>query len=223
MWDPGEVGFIKEENYTPREVKKDSVNILIVGIDYEEGRSYEDGLGLTDMVLVANFLPKEKKLNLLQIPRDSYVGEISGSDGKINSLMRTGPNKSDPINNLVDVIVDQYKIPIDRYISLDMDGMKAIVDTFNGIRVYVPKDMDYAGSKLPAGWRGLNVDQVAFFVRIRKSVGFERSDIDRLKNQRHFYSDLLRRFLNLTVTDMIILLSVVEYYGITAIGMKDLY
>ncbi|MDL2324655.1 LCP family protein [Ruminococcaceae bacterium OttesenSCG-928-A16] len=223
VFDPGNLGTINIDNYTPKEYQADSINILIAGIDYEEGRYSGDGLGLTDLIMVANFLPKEGKLNLLQIPRDSFVGTDVSVDGKINSLLRTGPDKTNPINNLATVISNQYKIPIDRYITLDMDGLKAIINTFNGIRVYVPKEMSYGGSYLPQGWQWLNGDQVEFFVRNRKGAGFERADLDRLDNQRHFYSALFRRFLNLTPGDMMKLLPVFEYYCNTDIGMGDLF
>lgn len=223
VFDPGGFGKLSSDNYTPKEYQADSINILIVGIDYEEGRYSGDGMGLTDMIMVANFLPKEGKLSMLQIPRDSYVGNGLGGDGKINSLLMNGPDRAEPINNLANCISDQYKIPIDRYITLDMDGLKTIVDTFGGIRVYVPKEMSYAGSYLPQGWQWLNGEQVEFFVRNRKGPGFERADLDRLDNQRHFYSALFRRFLNLTPTDMMKLLPVFEHYCNTDIGMKDLF
>lgn len=223
VFEPGAFGAINSENYTPKQYQADSINILIAGIDYEEGRYNGDGLGMTDLIMVANFLPKEGKLNMLQIPRDSFVGSDLSGDGKINSLLRTGPDKKQPINNLANCIVNQYKLPIDRYITLDMDGLKAIVNTFNGIRVYVPKEMNYGGSYLPQGWQWLNGDQVEFFVRNRKGPGFERADLDRLDNQRHFYSALFRRFLNLTPTDMMKLLPVFEYYCNTDLSMKDLF
>lgn len=215
-------GYTNVQNYTPKEYRADAINILIVGIDNEEDRGYGSGLGQTDMILYANFLPREGKLNLLQIPRDSYVGEIEGSNGKINSLLITGPDQENPINNLANVIKEQYQLPIDRYISMDMDALKSIVNQLGNIKVYVPRDMEYGGSYLEQGWRWLDGDAAEFFVRNRHGEGFERADIDRLDNQRHFYSALFRRFLNLTPGDIVKLLPVFEYYCNTDIGLRDL-
>lgn len=219
VFDPGSLGVTQEENYTPEAYRGDVINILIVGIDNEEGRNYGAGLGQTDMILYANFLVKEGKLNLLQIPRDSYVGEVRNSNGKINSLLITGEDKENPINNLVNYISTGLKLPVDHYIAMDMDALKAIVNTFGGIKVYVSQDMSYGGSKLEQGWRWLDGDATEFFVRNRHGSGFERADIDRLDNQRHFYSALFRRFLNLTPGDAMNLLPVFKNYCNTDLDM----
>lgn len=221
--DPGIPGLLNQENYTPKEYRQDVANILIVGIDYEDGRAYGEGMGLTDMILYANFDLANNQLNMLQIPRDSYVGESlpTGGSGKINALYMNGENKKDPIQNLANVISDQYKLPIDYYVSLDMDGFKRIVDTLGGIKVYVPKTMSYGGSSLEQGWRWLGGEEAEFFVRNRKGEGFERSDIDRLDNQRYFYSALFRRLLNLTPADIVKLLPVFDYYCNTNIKLSD--
>ena len=213
-------------NYTPKEYsKKDVVNILIVGIDNEEGRDYGAGLGLTDMILYANYDLVNNKLNLLQIPRDSYVGEDvpTGGTGKINAVLISGSDKSNPINNLVGVIEDQFKLPVDHYIAMDMDALKEIVNTFGGLMVYVPQEMSNEGSYLAQGWQWLDGDASEFFVRNRKGPGFEQADLARLDNQRHFYSALFRRFMNLTPPDLVKLLPVFEHYCNTDIGMKDIF
>ena len=63
---------------TPDEYSGDVVNILVCGIDSDEGetRSYGDGSndGMTDMIMYVNFDVKNKKASLLQIPRNTFVG-----------------------------------------------------------------------------------------------------------------------------------------------------
>ena len=80
---------IQEEVKTAEEYKGDVVNILICGIDYEEGRSYSDASsndGMTDMILYCQFDIKGGALRMLQIPRNSLVTtknkKITLSNGK---------------------------------------------------------------------------------------------------------------------------------------------
>ncbi|MDL2294487.1 LCP family protein [Ruminococcaceae bacterium OttesenSCG-928-D13] len=225
---PGGLGTILPFNFggddlTPYK-KSDVVHILIVGIDNEEGRSYGAGLGLTDMLLYCRYDLKNNRLNMLQVPRDSYIGEDypTNGTGKINALLISGPDKDNPINNLTTAFQAQFKLPVDHYVALDMDAMKTIVNTFGGLKVYVPRDMSYGGSSLQQGWRWLDGDAAEFFVRNRHGAGFERGDIDRLDNQRHFYSALFRRFLNLTPKDISNLLPVFKAYCNSDIGLGDM-
>ena len=68
---------IEEEVKTDEEYKGDVVNILVCGIDYEEGRSYSNDPtsndGMTDMILYVQFDIKNGALRMLQIPRNSLV------------------------------------------------------------------------------------------------------------------------------------------------------
>lgn len=218
---PHEGGTIAPEHNTPEEYQGDVYNLLIVGM-FREDDSVPRGMGLTDVILYANYNTRDNKLNLLQIPRDSYVGPGLGGDGKINSLLMTGADRDNPINNLVSVITNQYKLPVDGYISMDMEALKEIVDKFGGLRVYVAHRMSYKGAQLEEGWQWLNGEQVEFFVRTRKGEGFMRGDIDRLDNQRHFYSALFRRFMNMTPGDVAKLLPVFADHGSTDIDIATL-
>ncbi len=194
--------------------KSEVVHVLVIGIDNEEGRNYGAGLGLTDMLLYVRYDLVNNSVSMLQIPRDSYVGESynTGGSGKINALLISGEDQENPINNLTTAFQQQFKLPVDHYVALDMSAMTAIVDTFGGLYVYVPQEMSYDGSYLPQGWQWLTGEQAEFFVRNRHGTGFERGDIDRLDNQRHFYSALFRRLLDMTPMDILNLLPVFDHY-----------
>ena len=68
---------IQEEIQTAEEYKGDVVNILVCGIDYEEGRNYSNDPtandGMTDMILYCQFDIKGGALRMLQIPRNTLV------------------------------------------------------------------------------------------------------------------------------------------------------
>ena len=204
-----------EEIQTLEEYKGDVVNILVCGIDYEEGRAYSsDGTndGMTDMILYCQFDIKGGALRMLQIPRNSLVAtkgrKVNLSNGKtyavsnyqINSVaLSNGGN----IAALAEVIYDQYKLPIDYYVTIDMQALVEMVDNFGGIEVYIPHDMSFAGSALKQGYRNLDGASAEFFVRCRHGEGYSNSDIDRLNMQRYFYAGLFKRARAMGVTDIL--------------------
>ena len=206
---------IQEEVKTAEEYKGDVVNILICGIDYEEGRNYSDASsndGMKDMILYCQFDIKGGALRMLQIPRNSLVTtknkKITLSNGKtyaatnyqINSVALSNGGS---IAALAEVIYDQYRLPIDYYVSVNMQALVEMVDNFGGIEVYIPRDMSYGGSKLLKGYRNLDGASAEFFVRCRHGDGYANSDIDRLNMQRYFYAGLFKRARSMGVTDIL--------------------
>ena len=207
---------IEEEVKTAEEYKGDVVNILACGIDYEEGRNYSNDPtsndGMTDMILYVQFDIKNGALRMLQIPRNSLVTtknkKITLSNGKtyaatnyqINSVAISNGGS---IAALADVIYDQFRLPIDYYVTVDMQALVDMVDNFGGIEVYIPHDMSYGGSKLLKGYRNLNGASAEFFVRCRHGDGYANSDIDRLNMQRYFYAGLFKRARAMGVTDIL--------------------
>ena len=207
---------ITQEIQTLEEYKGDVVNILVCGIDYEEGRNYSNDPtandGMTDMILYCQFDIKNGALRMLQIPRNSLVAtqnrKITLSNGKtyaatnyqINSVALSNGGS---IAALADVIYDQYHLPIDYYVTIDMQALVEMVDNFGGIEVYIPRDMSYGGSKLLKGYRNLDGSSAEFFVRCRHGDGYANSDIDRLNMQRYFYAGLFKRARAMGVTDIL--------------------
>ena len=93
---------IVEEIQTLEEYKGDVVNILVCGIDYEEGRAYSnDGSndGMTDMILYCQFDIKGGALRMLQIPRNTLVTTsnrtITLSSGKTYKASRSEEHTSE--------------------------------------------------------------------------------------------------------------------------------
>lgn len=211
---------INEIINTPTEYKGDVVNVLVCGIDYEEGRAYSgDGSndGMTDMIMYVNFDVANHKINMLQIPRDTYPGEEykHGNTGKINAVAL----HNDGIGSLMELIHEQYKLPVDYYVTIDMQSLKEIVDLFGGIEVYIPKDISYKGSTLEQGYRNLNGEAAEFFVRNRN---YAQADIARLDMQRYFYQGLFARIRTANVWDLAKLAPVALKYVETNIPMDEL-
>ena len=211
----GDAASLVQEIQTLEEYKGDVVNILVCGIDYEEGRDYSsDGTndGMTDMILYCQFDIKGGALRMLQIPRNSLVTtksrKVTLSNGKtyaannyqLNSVMLSNGGS---VAALAEVIYDQFRLPIDYYVTIDMQALVEMVDNFGGIEVYIPHDMSFAGSALKQGYRNLNGASAEFFVRCRHGEGYANSDIDRLNMQRYFYAGLFKRVRSMGITDVL--------------------
>lgn len=195
---------------TPEEYKGDVVNVLVCGVRQD----------LTDMILYVNFDVANRKINMLQIPRDTYPGEgvKTGGTGKINAVA----NHNGGMGALVKLINEQYKLPIDYYVSIDIESLREIVDVFGGIEVYVPREMSYRGSVLHEGLQTLHGDSLEFFLRCRKGEGFAQGDPARLDMQRYFYQALFQRVRTSTIWDLAKLAPVALKYIETDIPMNKL-
>ena len=210
---------------TPEEYQGDQLNVLVVGVDWDEDRAYgtndsNTNDGNTDMIMYVHFDLKENQLYMLQIPRNTLVAGVYNSGNyQINNVAMY----NDGYASLADCIYKMFGLPVDRYVAIDMASFREIVDAFNGVEVYVPHDMeDGQGSKLYAGYQTLHGEQAEFFVRCRYGKGFERSDLDRLNMQRYFYSALFRRLRSISVWEAVKMVPIAMEYVTTDLSASDI-
>ena len=127
-------------------------NILLLGY----GGVGHDGGVLTDTIILAHVIPKKNQVKLISIPRDVWVPiqMLNGIENyKVNHAFAIG----------VDENLYPYKLPvysgvlgggrlaansvgyitglnIDYFISINFNGFNSIIDTLDGVSVYVPYD-----------------------------------------------------------------------------------
>ena len=186
---------------TPKEFQGKELNFLMVGIDrssQKEGDDLNDaGVddGNTDMILYVHFNNETGEMKMLQIPRDTMVTTDRSVSGnyRINNIAKTQAADSNSMNMtaLCEQISNMYQLPIDGYMTIRLEMLVQLVDSFGGIELYVPREMDYKGSHLDQGYQTLNGDACEFLLRTRHI--YADSDIGRLNMQRQFYSALFRR------------------------------
>jgi LCP family protein required for cell wall assembly len=142
-----------EETAQDQEYSEDPFAMVILGKDTRDG---ESGLKNTDVMIVAVVQPKEKKVKLLSIPRDTRV-MIPGYTKyhKINSAYSRGENarlKAERNNEPVTVtgislvkktLEGLLGIPIKHYVTVDFEGFKAVIDELGGIEVNVERRLVY--------------------------------------------------------------------------------
>ena len=196
-------------------------NLLVLGLDYEaEGPVARDEKHPnTDMILYVRLDGNAHSMTMLQIPRDVFVGEAGGAAGKINGILAKNVDIGDGngLGAVKTYIETNFGLPIDDYVTIDMDALTEMVDAFGGVEVYVPQNMRYYNEKTGAlegellqGWRTLLGGDCEFFLRYR------------LVMQRQFYAGLFRRLKTASVGDIVKLLPVAQKYIKTDISTLEL-
>ena len=114
-----------------------------------------------------------------------------------------------------------YQLPIDGYMTIRLEMLVQMVDSFGGIELYVPQEMDYKGSHLDQGYQTLNGDACEFRLRTRHI--YADSDIGRLNMQRQFYAALFRRLKSIgNIWDVARLTPAVLNYMETSLSASQL-
>ena len=216
---------------TPKEFQGKELNFLMVGIDrssQKEGDDLNDaGVddGNTDMILYVHFNNETGEMKMLQIPRDTMVTTDRSVSGnyRINNIAKTQAADSNSMNMaaLCTQISNMYQLPIDGYMTIRLEMLVQLVDTFGGIELYVPQEMDYKGSHLDQGYQTLKGDACEFLLRTRHV--YPNGDIGRLNMQRQFYSALFRRLKSIgNIWDVAKLTPAVLNYMETSLSASQL-
>ena len=216
---------------TPKEFQGKELNFLMVGIDrstQKEGDDLNDaGIddGNTDMILYVHFNNETGEMKMLQIPRDTMVTTDRSVSGnyRINNIAKTQAADSNSMNMaaLCKQISNMYQLPIDGYMTIRLEMLVQLVDSFGGIELYVPREMDYKGSHLDQGYQTLNGDACEFLLRTRHV--YPDGDIGRLNMQRQFYAALFRRLKSIgNIWDVAKLTPAVLNYMETSLSASQL-
>lgn len=216
---------------TPKEFQGKELNFLMVGIDRSSQKKGDDlndaGVddGNTDMILYVHFNNETGEMKMLQIPRDTMVTTDRSVSGnyRINNIAKTQAADSNSMNMaaLCTQVSNMYQLPIDGYMTIRLEMLVQLVDTFGGIELYVPQEMDYKGSHLDQGYQTLNGDACEFLLRTRHI--YNNGDIGRLNMQRQFYSALFRRLKSIgNIWDVAKLTPAVLNYMETSLSASQL-
>ena len=117
--------------------------ILFLGMD-ESGE-------LSDVDWVLQFDLIAGSMNILQIPRDSYMPDYASySTTKFNSIYHSGQETGvTPIQRVVNAIQENFCIYVDAYVKLNCVDIANIVDSVGGIPITLPEQITYEASGSP--------------------------------------------------------------------------
>ena len=78
-------------------------------------------------------------LNILQIPRDTYMPAYSSeATKKFNSIYNGGTRRKSKIQRVVNAVQESFGIPVDAYVTTTCDNIVDIVDIVGGIPIDMP-------------------------------------------------------------------------------------
>jgi len=171
------------------------INILLLGIDKRR-----NDIGRSNVTCVVSVDTDTKDVSMLWVPRDSRV-KIPGNEwNKIgHAYAYGGPKLSEQ------TVANLLGVPIDYYVSINMDGFKKVIDALGGVDIDVDKRMYYYDPydegevdndgliDLKPGMQHMDGNTALQYVRFRHD---EMGDIGRIARQQKFAKALLADVIN---------------------------
>jgi len=173
------------------EFNADKIYLAFLGLDMTDERIKTIGNFRTDTIGIFSIDLKTKKVNLLSIPRDTYV-QIPGREGydKINAAYPYGGMGKSGYELSLKTISNFLGIDVNYYVSIDMQNISQIVDAVGGIPINVEEDMHTHGANLNKGYQVLDGKKAEEYVRWRYDP---MGDINRVKRQQQFLLAFLKQ------------------------------
>lgn len=165
-------------------------NILLAGTD-------EGGMR-TDTMMLLSINDKEHTVTLLSLPRDTYTEGYNPP--KLNSACASAGGGEAGMQRLMGEVHSLLGIIPDGYVLVNFNVFEDIVDTFGGVKFYVPMDMDYEDPAqdlyihLEQGYQKLNGEKAVQLMRYRS--GYAMADLERVNVQREFLQAALDQWLD---------------------------
>ncbi|MGG3840976.1 LCP family protein [Paenibacillus thiaminolyticus] len=169
-------------------IDDDPFSLLLLGIDQRDKE-----VGRSDSILYTVVRPKDNRILLLSIPRDSYA-EIVGKDkkDKIAHAYAFGGAKMS-----VESVEQLLRHPVNHYAAINFKGFRDVVDALGGVELPITEDIQNrsryhdkflieANKPIYTGVEALN------YVRYR-----EDSDMNRMERNRIFLQALMKRMVQL--------------------------
>ncbi len=174
------------------QITREKCNILIMGTDKEGLR--------TDVMMLAQIDPKNKKAIVMSIPRDTRV-KYAGGYHKITEVHAVGMRKGEYGSEAaIKAVKDLTGIPIHHFVKINFAAFRDSIDALGGVDFDVPQRMKYKDPyqdlyiDLQPGMQHLDGDKSEQLVRFRR---YRNGDLDRIKVQQDFLHALAEQKLQL--------------------------
>ncbi|MBM9460868.1 LCP family protein [Nocardioides sp. zg-536] len=204
----GIAGQVKNRPEKVVEGPQEPMNILVMGSDSRAGKGNgidgETGGGLSDTTILFHLSANREFAYGISIPRDTAVqrptcyhkdgSEIAGSGEtyvKWNVAFAVGGPAC---------TVQQFEqisgVRVDKYVVVDFNGFKDMVNALDGVEVCIPEDINDEVRKiyLKAGTREVKGDEALTYFRVRYRVG-DGTDTQRTRRQQAFIGSMINKAL----------------------------
>jgi LCP family protein required for cell wall assembly len=158
------------------------MTVLLIGSDLRAGTDTSDGSGVTgqraDAIMLIRFNADRSKIDVMSIPRDSWVSVPGHGTEKINASLAGGPSL------VVRTVSALTGIQIDHVMVMDFGGVRDLTTALGGVTVINEQAMTDPrdGSHFDAGPITLSGDRALTYVRQR--YGLQNGDFDRIAHQQ---------------------------------------
>ena len=191
---------VVEEEKHELDVTKDPFIIYISGSDSHYDVNDPEARSDVNIVVVVN--PKQGKMLLASIPRDTYV-QLHGTEGLMDKLTHAGLGIYYDANMSELTLEDYLGINIDYTIKVSFDTVVGVVDELGGIEIYSDKAMKLSMSLKDGSKRVCNyvvgkqyVDGVCALRFARERKSYARGDKHRGENQQEVLTGIINKFLS---------------------------
>jgi len=168
---------------------KEPFSVLLLGIDTGDDGRVEQGR--SDTTIVATVNPRDKQTTLVSLARDTYVvipGQ--GKQDKLNHAYAFGG-----ASLAMDTVENYLNIPINHYVSINMAGLKELVNAVGGIEVNNNLTFSQDGYDFTIGKISLDGEQALSYSRMRYED--PNGDYGRQERQRKVIEGIVQKVLSL--------------------------
>ncbi len=179
-------------------------NYLFLGVDKKEEVTLHETpgtAGQADCIMILSADKETKKIKILQISRDSMTDvdlyDVNGNyyvsvNAQIATQYAYGNGKDTSCWAMKKTVSELlYDLPIEGYLSLDIDGISTINDAIGGVTITVPKDYTYVDPAFTEGAElTLTGEQAECYVRYR-DINQQGSNNDRMERQVQYIPALI--------------------------------
>lgn len=194
----------KDNPNTTVDGRKNGVyTFLVAGVDQVSDN--------TDTIMIGSFDTVNGKLNIASIPRDTLIN-IKHEVKKANSAYHyaayykniegSSYYNCDPVESMREELVkSMLGFDVDKYILVNLEATKEVVDAIGGVEFDLPQDMNYDSKRqdlhihLNKGLQTLSGEQFVQVMRFRSS--YAGGDLDRIEMQHKLLKALADQMLTL--------------------------
>lgn len=177
-----------------RPAPDERVNVLVMGI----------AKGMSDTIMLCSYYPKVGAIDIISIPRDTYVKRVATYDSaynKINSNYGQGGAE-----HVVQVVKDFSKVNVNYYVEVNYEAVEGIIDAMGGLNIEVQNDMNYddPADDLHIHFKkGTIVSKGSDIIRVLRwrknnhnAGGYNEGDIGRIKFQQSVVKQALEKVIS---------------------------